>query len=120
MENNKILICEDDAAILDIVSIILEDYGYEVSISQTSHDIIEKVEAFQPNLILMDNWIPNIGGSEATKLLKKHPDYHKIPVIYITANSDIAALAAAAGADDFLAKPFNLEDLEKIVAKYIN
>lgn len=121
MENRKkILIFEDDISILEIVTIILEDAGYSVSISQTSHDIIEKVAELRPDLILMDNWIPDIGGRAATQLLKNHPYFQHIPVIYVTANSDIAALAALAGADDFLAKPFDLEDLEMIVAKYLN
>lgn len=120
MDNKKkILIFEDDISILEIVTIILEDAGYRVSVSQTSHDIIEKVAELTPDLILMDNWIPDIGGKEATRLLKKHPRFQHIPVIYITANSDIAALAEVAGADDFLAKPFDLEDLEFIVAKYL-
>jgi len=117
--NKKILIFEDDISILEIVTIILEDSGYGVETSQTSHDIIEKVAAIKPDLILMDNWIPNIGGKEATKLLKRDPNFNQIPVIYITANSDIAELAKNAGADDFLAKPFDLVDLEKIVSKYL-
>ena len=89
-----------------------------MKISDTSHDIIEKVAAFQPNVILMDNWIPNIGGVEATKLLKSHNDFKSIPVIYVTANNDISALAKEAQADDFIAKPFNLEDLEEKVDQY--
>ena len=67
----------------------------------------------------MDNWIPNIGGVEATKLLKSHPEFKNIPVIYVTANSDIKTLAQNAQADDFVAKPFNLEDLEEKVAFYM-
>ncbi len=68
----------------------------------------------------MDNWIPNIGGIEATKLLKSQNEFKHIPVIYVTANNDIEALAESAQADDFVAKPFNLEDLEQKVAKYLN
>ena len=67
----------------------------------------------------MDNWIPNIGGVEATKLLKSNAEFKDIPVIYVTANSDIKTLAKSAQADDFVAKPFNLEDLEEKVAFYM-
>lgn len=118
MSKKKILIFDDDTVILEVVTIIFEEGGYEVEISQTSHDIIQKVSEFQPDVILMDNWIPNIGGVEATKLLKSHEQFNKIPVIYITANSDITALAESAQADDYIAKPFNLDDLEEKVAKY--
>lgn len=116
---SKVLIFDDDKSILDVVSIIFEESGYEVEISETSHNIIQKVQEVAPDVILMDNWIPNIGGVEATKLLKSHPDYKHIPVIYVTANNDIAALAESAQADNFVAKPFNLEDLEEMVARYM-
>jgi len=115
----KILIFDDDASILEVISIIFEENGYEVQISETSHDIIQRVSDFRPDVILMDNWIPNIGGVEATKLLKSHEDFKNIPVIYVTANNDIASLAKTAQADDYVAKPFNLEDLEEKVASYM-
>lgn len=114
----KVLIFDDDAIILEVVSLVLEDAGYNVVISETSHDIIEKVADCNPDVILMDNWIPNIGGVEATRLLKSHNEFKHIPVIYVTANSDISTLAAQAEADDYIAKPFNLDDLEEKVHKY--
>ncbi|AKK73959.1 response regulator receiver protein [Chryseobacterium sp. P1-3] len=119
MSKKKILIFDDDAAILEVVTIIFEENGYDVKISETSHDILEKVAEYNPDVILMDNWIPKIGGVEATKLLKSSAEFRHIPVIYVTANNDIVALAAEAQADDYVSKPFNLDDLEEIVAKHI-
>ena len=119
MENKKILIFDDDAAILEVVTIIFEENGYEVRISETSHDILEKVAECRPDVILMDNWIPKIGGVEATKILKNNEEFKQIPVIYMTANNNIAALASEALADDYISKPFDLDDLEEKVAKYI-
>lgn len=68
---DKILIFDDDKSILEVITIIFESNGYKVEISETSHDIIQKVTDYQPDLILMDNWIPNIGGVEATQLLEE-------------------------------------------------
>lgn len=119
MDKKKILIFDDDTTLLELISMIFEDGGYEVDISQTSHNILEKVSEFHPDIILMDNWIPNIGGIEATKLLKSKEEFQNIPVIYVTANNDIENLAKTANADDYVAKPFDLEDLEQKVAKYI-
>ncbi|KXH81194.1 response regulator [Chryseobacterium kwangjuense] len=119
MSTKKILIFDDDTTILEVITIIFEENGYQVEISETSHDILEKVADFQPDVILMDNWIPKIGGVEATKLLKSHEEFKSIPVIYVTANNDIVRLAQEAQADDFVAKPFNLDDLEDKVAKYL-
>ncbi|MBV8324882.1 response regulator [Chryseobacterium sp.] len=119
MNKKRILIFDDDTAILEVVTIIFEENGYDVKISETSHDILEKVAEYQPDVILMDNWIPKIGGVEATKLLKSSKEFNHIPVIYVTANNDIVALAAEARADDYVSKPFNLDDLEEIVAKHL-
>jgi CheY-like chemotaxis protein len=119
MNKKKILIFDDDAAILEVITIIFEENGYEVKISETSHDILEKVAEYHPDVILMDNWIPKIGGVEATKLLKSSEEFNHIPVIYVTANNDIAALASEAQADDYVSKPFNLDDLEEMVAKHM-
>jgi CheY-like chemotaxis protein len=119
MSKKKILIFDDDTTILEVITIIFEENGYQVEISETSHDILERVERYRPDVILMDNWIPKIGGVEATKLLKNHEEFKNIPVIYVTANNDIVALAEEAQADDYVAKPFNLEDLEDKVAKYL-
>ncbi len=119
MSKKKILIFDDDTAILEVITIIFEENGYDVKISETSHDIIEKVADYQPDVILMDNWIPKIGGVEATKLLKSTEQFKHIPVIYVTANNDIVALASEAQADDYVSKPFNLDDLERMVEKHI-
>ncbi len=114
-----ILIFDDDVNILELCSIILTECGYEVATSETSHDIIERVTETQPDAILMDNWIPEIGGIEATRILKKNPNFNHIPVIYFSANNDIKSLAERAGADAHLAKPFDLEELENLVKSLI-
>ncbi|MDR3025553.1 response regulator [Chryseobacterium sp.] len=119
MNKKRILIFDDEAAILEVITIIFEENGYDVRISETSHDILEKVADYQPDVILMDNWIPKIGGVEATKLLKSTEEFKHIPVIYVTANNDIVALASEAKADDYVSKPFNLDDLEAMVAKHL-
>lgn len=119
MSTKRILIFDDDKSILDVFTIIFSENGYEVEASETSHNIIERVADFRPHLILMDNWIPDIGGIEAVKLLRNHSEFKDIPVIYISANSDINTLAKKAEADDYLAKPFELQILEKKVEKFL-
>jgi CheY-like chemotaxis protein len=114
-----VLIFDDDVNILELCSIILTECGYHVETSETSHDIIEKVSAIRPDAILMDNWIPEIGGIEATRLLKNNEEFKNIPVIYFSANNDIQMLAKQAGADAHIAKPFDLEELEDLMKSFI-
>lgn len=114
-EKKRVLIFDDDRDILEMCSIILSESGYEVFTSSDCYDVVEKVSDIRPHVIFMDNWIPDIGGIEATRLLKNSDNLRDIPVIYFSANNDIHLLTEKAGANSFLAKPFDLYDLEKII-----
>lgn len=111
----KIIIFDDDEDILSICSYILEEQGWEVFTFTDCNDIAEKVSGISPDVILMDNWIPDAGGIIATQTLKKDEVLKNIPVVYFSANSDIQLLADHAGAETYLAKPFDLEELEKVI-----
>jgi len=111
----KIIIFDDDEDILSICSYILEEQGWEVHTYTDCNNIIEKVSGVHPDVILMDNWIPDAGGIIATQTLKKDADLKGIPVVYFSANSDIQLLADHAGAETYLAKPFDLEELERVI-----
>ena len=79
------------------------------------NSITEKVSGIMPQVILMDNWIPDAGGIIATQTLKKSAELKDIPVVYFSANSDIQLLASHAGAETYLAKPFDLDELERVI-----
>jgi DNA-binding response OmpR family regulator len=113
--NKKIVIFDDDEDILSICRFILEEQGWEVFAYTDCNQIAEKVAEILPNVILMDNWIPDDGGIIATQTLKKNEELKNIPVIYFSANSDIELLANHAGAETYLAKPFDLEELERVI-----
>ncbi|CAM3704683.1 response regulator [Mucilaginibacter galii] len=111
----KIVIFDDDEDILSICAYILEEQGWEVHTFTDCNNITEKVSPIMPVVILMDNWIPDVGGIVATQTLKKDENLKSIPVVYFSANSDIQLLADQAGAETYLAKPFDLEELEKTI-----
>ncbi|WP_462267009.1 response regulator [Mucilaginibacter sp.] len=113
--SKKVVIFDDDEDILSICSYILEEQGWEVHTFTDCNHITEKVAGVGPDVILMDNWIPDSGGIVATQLLKKEDSLKDIPVVYFSANSDIQLLASQAGAETYLAKPFDLEDLERVI-----
>jgi len=110
----RVLICDDDADILFICSYIFEKQGCEVYTRTHCNDIVEMVKDVQPDVILMDNWIPDSGGIVASRTIKENNELNHIPIVYFSANNDIKALAEEAGADAFLAKPFDLDELKKI------
>ena len=111
----RILIFDDDTDILSICTYILEEMGWQVHTRTDCNNIINTVKETKPDVILMDNWIPDTGGIIATQTLKAHHDYKHIPVIYFSANHDIKNLSKQAGADTYLEKPFDITQFEKII-----
>ena len=115
----KVLVFDDDTEIFAILNYIMEENGWHMHSQANCKDLIEVVREISPDVILMDNWIPETGGIIATQTLKNHPELRNIPVIYFSANNNIAALAQKAGADSFISKPFDIEDLERAVRAYL-
>jgi CheY-like chemotaxis protein len=113
----KVLVFDDDEDLLSIFRFLFEDNGWEVLTFQNCDNILEIAAEHAPQLILMDNWIPSIGGIAATQLLKKDSLLKNIPVVYISANNDVGTLSIKAGADAFMAKPFDFVALEQLANK---
>ena len=112
---NKIIIYDDDVDILEVCSTILRMRGFEVLCKSNCREVIKDIQAYDPDVILMDNWLPDIGGVKSVQLIKSVPGLQHIPVIFFSANSHVEQLAKEAGADYMLQKPFELSDLEHII-----
>ena len=106
-----VLIFDDDEDLLEIFTFLFQENGWAVHTRTVCDNTAETADEIAPDVILMDNWIPTIGGIEATKSLKLDERVKEIPVIYVSANNDVQSLSAQAGADAFMAKPFDLEEL---------
>jgi CheY-like chemotaxis protein len=115
--SKKLMIFDDDKDILFICTFVFEKLGWQVQTSENCNKILEVVGNFMPDVILMDNWIPEDGGIIATRQLKEDESLRHIPVIYFSANRDVETLAQQAQADTFIKKPFDLKELEDIVNK---
>ncbi len=118
--SKKVLIFDDDTDLLEVCSLILTAKNFEVIIKDRCTEIINDVLAHNPDVILMDNWIPDIGGVKATRLVKDSAELRHIPVIFFSANNNVTELAAEAGADFALQKPFDITELEEMVANAVN
>jgi DNA-binding response OmpR family regulator len=115
----RVMIFDDDTDLLEVCSIVLKTKNYIVIGLNKCSDIVHEVKLFSPNVILMDNWIPDVGGVKATQLLKNNPELKSIPVIFFSANDRVEDLALEAGAEFYLQKPFEIEELEATVSKAI-
>ena len=116
---NKILLAEDDKAIVDVVRIILENDGYAVFTADQSKTVHQIISQHNPDMILMDIWLFGEDGAQIAKTIKANDKTKKIPLILMSANNATEKITKKVGADDFLLKPFNIDDLLYIVRKYI-
>ena len=114
----KIMIVDDDEGILDALSMMLQYKGYEVSTCKNGNTILTMEQDF-PDLLLLDIWMSGIDGRNVCRQLKEKLQTKKIPIIMISASKDIERSAIESGADDFLAKPFEMNELIKKIETYI-
>ena len=107
---SKILVVDDDQDILLSVAMLLEMEGYQV---EQGHDgqALMKLTQTDADIILLDIFLSGMHGGEITAALKQNPATRHIPVILFSANRDLAAIAKKSGADDFLIKPFDAQEL---------
>lgn len=106
----KILIVEDDLGISDFVKLELEHEGFETQVASTGRQALEKFESFSPDMILLDVMLPELSGLEVLRRIRKNSN---VPVILVTARGETYDRVEGlnAGADDYLPKPFEIEEL---------
>jgi len=117
--NKKIVIIDDDEGVQDIFRLIFERAGYDVEVHGEATSILQN-EFNQPDLFLLDRQLSGQDGLEVCNFLKNQTVTMNIPVIIVSATPGIEVLAKNVGADDFIEKPFQINDLLKIVAKWID
>ncbi|WP_345329504.1 response regulator transcription factor [Mucilaginibacter defluvii] len=104
------MIADDDPGIVDAVEMLLEFEGYTVTSTVEGSSVLALHENL-PDLLLLDIWMSGEDGRDICRSLKADVIKKHIPVIMISASKDIKDSALEAGADDFLAKPFEMNDL---------
>ncbi len=108
---NRILIAEDDKGVRDAIRRALEQEGYEVTVAEDGSRALEISQHTLPDLYLLDVMMPNIDGLSVCKTLRQRGDV--TPILVVTARHLVSDRVAGldAGADDYLVKPFALEEL---------
>lgn len=116
----NILLGEDDKAIVDIVKIILEGEGYSVSEAKNETEVLKLAETSTPQLILLDIGLAGSDGAQVARKLKQKDSTKNIPLIMVSADSATETIAKKVGADGFLLKPFEVDDLIKTARQYLS
>lgn len=110
----KIMIVEDDKEYLILYREYLTLVGYETITEIQSSKAIEVAHATKPDLFILDLMMPEPDGFKLTRMLRTDPEFRRTPIIIITALNDLDSklVALGSGANDYLTKPFHIEDLK--------
>jgi DNA-binding response OmpR family regulator len=108
-----VLVADDDQDILTLVSFRLERAGYDVIQAHDGEEAVRLAVEHSPDLAVLDVMMPKLDGYEATRRLRDHEPTSTLPVILLTARVQEADVArgVAAGADDYVKKPFSPQEL---------
>lgn len=117
-EYKTIMIADDDPGIVDAIEMLLEFEGYQVRSTIDGAAVLDMKGAL-PDVLLLDIWMSGDDGRDICKKLKQDDVTKNIPVIMISASRDIRESAMEAGADDFLAKPFEMNELLNKIKAHI-
>lgn len=111
----KVLVIDKDPAIIDVITFMLKDEGYDFLVSQKPFNI-EEVRDYKPALILLHNGL-NSEGSLICKIIKGNPDTKFIPVIMSSTRNDLPQIAEESCAEAYIQKPFDIDDFLQLIRK---
>jgi DNA-binding response OmpR family regulator len=109
----KILVVDDEPDIVELVTYSFQEAGYEVVTARSGMEALRQARACLPDLILLDLMLPELDGMAVCEILRRLPSTARIPVIMLTAwnTDDARRLGLAAGASEYLTKPFSPREL---------
>ena len=114
----RILVVDDEEPMRRILKFNLEQMGYRLDIACNGVEALKKVETYLPNLIVLDVLMPEMDGWQVAAQLKKNPATQQIPILMLTIVSD-KARGLGLGVDEYLIKPFSMEEFLAKVSSLI-
>jgi two-component system response regulator MtrA len=117
-EESVILVVEDDPQVARLIALVLGRNGYESEVVADGRTAMSRARDKQPELIFADLSIEGMGGQALCSALKEQPETSGIPFIVVSGDRDVAEKARICGADDYMGKPFEFDDLVRLVKKY--
>jgi CheY-like chemotaxis protein len=102
-----------------MIEIILSDEDLELISVTNSLELFSVIDKEQPDLLLLDLWMPVLNGDQILRELRKHPEYRLLPVVVMSASRDGKEIAEMAGATEYIAKPFELDNFTNVIRNRI-
>ena len=122
MSQKKILVVDDEIDLVETLRFPLEMEGYNVQVSYNGEDALNQARKEMPDLILLDLMLPKLDGYKVCRLLKFDERYKHIPILMLTAKTQEKdkLLGKETGADEYITKPFDIDELMKKVKAYLS
>jgi response regulator RpfG family c-di-GMP phosphodiesterase len=114
-----ILAVDDQLELLNLLDMMMSFQGYEVKISQNAENFIDILKSCTPDIIFMDVTMKQINGAVLCTLLKTNKSTAHIPLVLVSGVHNLEDIAREAGADAFIRKPFNTEEMEAVLHKFV-
>ena len=114
----NILIYDDDEEILLLCKAILTKNDFVVETLSTCENVLNDIQAFKPDVILMDLWIPVMGGEKAIEIIKNNEATKNIPVLIFSANADIKQIFKKVNAEGYIEKPFSISKFIETIKRH--
>ena len=118
---NRILICDDEVDLTDLLSYKLAQEGFEIETVTDPLLLIEVARKFVPKLIILDVMMPNLNGFQLSRILRADSQLSKTPILFLTAKGEIEdrIMGLEIGADDYMVKPFDFRELKLRIRKIL-
>ena len=119
--SEKILIADDDPETVHLLTLMLARLGYQALVARDGTEAVNLARSELPDLIVLDVMMPGLDGFEVASNLRRHPDTATIPILMLTAKTQEKdkALGVETGANEYITKPFEMDDLLKKVKAYL-
>jgi CheY-like chemotaxis protein len=120
-KKKTILIVDDNDDIITTYRVVLDRMGYSVVIARNGLECLDMIDEVKPDLVILDVLLPGLSGSEVCRSIKETAKTTAIPVIAITASvsGETRRRMSEVGADDFLLKPIDVSDLNRVIKQFI-
>lgn len=119
-KKTKILVVDDDSGIGEMLKTLLEFYGYEVIVTEKPDEAEKLIENHEIDLVILDMLISGVNGTDVCARLRANEPTADIPVLMMSALHDAGKKCKKAGANDFIAKPFEMDDLQEKINSILN
>lgn len=117
-KKSVVVLDDDDPNILEVVAVVLQDADYDVETFTDPSEFHTRLESADASLALVDIFMKQNDGRQVCRVVKKNPSTARVPVLLMSADPKVDSMAQSAGADAWIEKPFDIDQLVSITREY--